>query len=167
MNQPISSRLRKAAPGFSLIELMLAVSLLGTGLLAMAHLAGAVILRNGAASDSQNAVSIAETLAERMRDNRAAVDAGAYGDGSPPAVGGPDCARGPCTPTDRARWDLQQTWSSLDPVPLSGGFRGLLDGALRIDCPDPLCTANSIRLITISWMAVQGHPSQVRLVLTP
>jgi type IV pilus modification protein PilV len=160
-------RLMCRRQGFSLIELMIAVSMLGTGLLAMAHLAGAIILRNGAASDTQQAIAIAQTLIERMRDNRTAIEAGAYGNGSRPAPGGSDCAREPCTPADRATWDLQQAWSSLDPSPLSQGFHGLLDSALRIECLDTACTGRSIRAITVTWMAVQGRPDQVRLVLAP
>lgn len=167
--------------GFSLIELMIAVGALGAGLLAVGLLGGAVIRRNGSAFDTQIATAVASALIERMRENRPGVDAGAYGDGTAPPPGGPDCAREPCTPDQRAAWDLRQAWAALRAsASPSQGFAGLLAADLQIRCLDEPCGGSSLRTVSVTWSALPGDPAFtagprcpapgsdcVRLVLTP
>ncbi|HKY51582.1 MAG TPA: prepilin-type N-terminal cleavage/methylation domain-containing protein [Candidatus Limnocylindria bacterium] len=156
--------------GFSLVELLIALALLGSGLLAIAHLEVAVIQRNGAAHDAHLALGVAQTLIERMRDNRLGLEAGAYGDGSHPPEPGPDCTQTACTPDDRAAWDLRQAWAALRAtVTVSEGFRGLADPVLRIDCTDEPCGASAPRTVTVAWSTRPGASADasIHLALVP
>lgn len=140
-----------AAPGFSLLELLVALCLLGTCLLAIAALESTVIRRNAAAFRAHVALSAADETIERMGDNAAAAIGGRYADAA--GSGAPDCTSLPCTPEQRAVWDLAAVRAAIAPDTsrAATGFGGLSGSTLAVRCASVPCGTGAAWLVSVSW----------------
>jgi type IV pilus assembly protein PilV len=100
---------RNAVAGFTLLEVLIALCVLATGMLEI----GLMLLESVRASRSAlhltAAVALAADLGERIRANRAAGDAYALGAGSVAGAPASDCTAGAaCSPSEVAALDLYQ-----------------------------------------------------------
>lgn len=94
------------APGFSLIEVMVAIVVLGIGLLGLAALQVFSTQTNQSANFRTQATALAYDMLDRMRANRAAVVRGAYYTGFGAPAG--NCAANPSgesvADSDKRQW---------------------------------------------------------------
>lgn len=72
------SSLRKKQGGFSLLEILISVLILSIGLLGLAGLQLTALKNNTSAYNRSLATTLAYDIADRMRANKVAADAGAY-----------------------------------------------------------------------------------------
>ncbi len=164
--------------GLTLIEVMVTLVILLLGLLGLSGL----IVKAGRASyeayERQQALAIANDLAERIRTNRLAdaatsansnianlyVTAAALGDPASLQTLKKDCAAASCTAAELASYDLA-TWEGLligaakknslgVRVGSIGNGRGCVEGPLLADAQTP---ANTYR-ITVAWQGDQPVP---------
>lgn len=147
--------------GASLIEVLIAISILSFGVLGTAGMQTSAVANTHLAHQYSQAALLAQSIAEEMRSNQAAVTAGLYQHSAdvkaqPP---GKNCSASICTSSELAAWDIA-TWDSIlgdsgeeslnnhpDKLPL-----GLAGGKLSIACQET-CGNHSIQVITIHWDA--------------
>lgn len=89
--------------GDSLIEVLVALLVIATGVLGAVALQAASLKGNRAALDRTVAVHAAWSMVDRMRANPGADYAAAIGDAPPPL---PGCLAAPCAPADLAAFDV-------------------------------------------------------------
>lgn len=143
---------RKAQNGFTLVEALVAILVFSIGLMGMAGLMVVSVKTNHSAYLRTQATFLAQSLADRIRSNRAAINAynGAYSlatAGSDPCAGGTVCSFAQVVERDRALWSRQ-----LGDLLPNGAARvncdGVSLGLARHAGSDPytgLCT------VTITW----------------
>jgi type IV pilus assembly protein PilV len=130
----------KAASGFTLVELMVAIMVLAIGLLGLASLQATGLGSNHNAYLRTQATLLAQDMAERMRNNRA--NLAAY----PGAVAsGDDCVLSPCTSAQMVGYDTQQWNDAITKLPKDGGV-GLPGGVGTIIGP-----VAGVYTIRIQW----------------
>ena len=126
--------------GFSLVEVLVAMVVLSVGLLGLAGLQATGLKNNNSAYQRSQANILANEILDRMRANRAGIEAGAYDD---PYDGGtptdPNCVTSGCSVSQMAQYDVFE-W----------------DGRMNTLLPSAQATitgngANSIFTITIMW----------------
>ena len=110
-----------------MLELLIAMLVVGVGVLGVTGL-GALSLQHGRAAAAQaNAVLLAYDLMERIRANPAGLAEGAYArPGDVPAS--PDCAAGPCAPQQTAAFDLSAWRCALGLGEANAGCNALMNG---------------------------------------
>ncbi|MEA2080624.1 MAG: type IV pilus modification protein PilV [Pseudomonadota bacterium] len=131
-------------PGFTLIEVLIAVLVLSLGLLGLAGLQATSLRYNNAAAARGQATFLAYDIIDRMRANKTAAIAGSYDTiyDTAPSSGGSDCQTtgAGCSAAAMAAYDLNQwhcllgKWNSTGVCSNTLGInRGLLpdgDGAI-------------------------------------
>lgn len=107
--------------GFSILEIMVTLVVLSTGLLGVAGLQVDALRGNQGAYMASVAAQQAKDMAERMRSNPVAVAADGYDalDASVPSVE-VDCLSEDCTPTQLVQFDHNR-WNAANQVLLPGG----------------------------------------------
>jgi len=162
---------KKKQQGFSMIEVLVSLIVIGVGMLGLSGLQIASMKGTNNAHSRTTASLLAFELAERMRANQLGVDGGFYdnnvtcdvleelcqSDGT--AL---DAATTYCTPQDTAKFDTQEVMcGSLKGSVREGGVLNLLpNGSLDVNC-DGLCSqANIVHDITITWNASKTHEDQ-------
>lgn len=107
--------------GFSLLEIMVTLVVLSTGLLGVANLQVDALRGNQGAYMASVAAQQAQDMAERMRSNPVAVAANGYDalDASVPKVK-VDCLSVACTPTQLVQFDHNR-WNAANQALLPGG----------------------------------------------
>lgn len=133
--------------GFTLIEVLIAVVILGLGLLGLAALQASSLRNNNSAYNRSQATQLAYDIADRIRTNRSV--AGSYittmsavncsTSASPPTPPTPNCASttSACTPTQLAATDLYQ-WKDAMTCTLPSG-----QGSIAL--------SSAIFTVTINW----------------
>ena len=140
---------RVKAPGFTLIEVLVALLVMAFGLLSTTTLLLVTLRSNTSNVMKQQAVQSAYNAVERVRANRAVARASGYdvtnlvSTGRPdyPAAPGIDCRVATCSPTEVAAFD---TWywltSDLARLPLgSGSIATQVSGS------------NTLLIVTVQW----------------
>ena len=131
--------------GFTLLEVMIAVFVLGIGLLGLAHLQTTSLKHNESAYLRTQASSLASDIFDRMRANQTAAKAGNYN------LSVADDA--PVSPSTMADMDISE-WLSNMTVFLPGS-----DGAINCNDSDATdsfsCSEGSIFTVTVEWSEVQ------------
>ena len=144
-------------PGFTLVEVLIAVLVLSLGLLGLAGLQASSLRHNNSAAARGQATFLAYDIIDRMRANRTAALGGAYdsGYGTAPSAGAADCqaSGATCSAAAMASYDLNQwrcmlgNWSDNDVCANTLGIdRGLLpdgDGAIN--------RAGTIVTVSVTW----------------
>ena len=162
--------------GFSLLEVMVAVVVVGIGLLGVAKLQVTALQNSSHAGYRSNATDIASSIAERIKANIGSdnnyVSAVI---GACPAMP-TRCAMPPdgsladandCTGADMATYDL---WE----VRCLNGVKNILpEGTVSITCADSdltdtdACTPNSTFLTTVTWTNQDGNNEAVIMSFVP
>ncbi|MGB2942523.1 MAG: type IV pilus modification protein PilV [Candidatus Macondimonas sp.] len=121
---------RRAARGFTLVEVLVAILLLSVGLLGVAGLQISGLRYHQGAYMRGQATSLLYDMTDRMRINPQGVGAGSYNaitintttsgwQSSLPAD--PDCAANNCTPANQAALDIRQWGLALGQLPRAVG----------------------------------------------
>jgi type IV pilus assembly protein PilV len=145
--------------GFTLVEVLVALLVLAVGMLATAALLIDSLRGSRHAQERTQAVNLATDIAERMRANRAAVDAYDTAAGTPEPRLEPDCERagGTCDPRTMAGHDLRR-W--LDAVAAA------LPEATGSVAVEPQANALLRCTISVTWTQGGGDgPAAYRLAM--
>jgi len=110
----------KRISGFSLVELLVAITVLAIGLLGLAALQIAGMRVNQSAYYRSIATQLAYDIADRMRANAAGVTDGVYNNGTP-GSSLTQCETSSCTADVLAGYDLMR-WNSALAANLPGGI---------------------------------------------
>ncbi len=125
------NRIPRAAAGFTLLEVLIAIVVFSIGLLGIAGLQVAGMRFTYGSQLRAIATAQADSLADRMRANPVGMQSGFYNiaDGTPmPTDADADCAAEDCTPEQLATFDLV-TWNSgLAGKPVEANADVLPDG---------------------------------------
>jgi type IV pilus assembly protein PilV len=120
IDQKIAGSARRQK-GFTLIEILVSVLIFAIGLLGLASLHVVGQRSNHDAFLRSQAIIQAYDIADRMRVNRAGVEAGAYDDIAPPATAADmSCLTSGCTPAQLAAIDIYEWQTSNTSVLASG-----------------------------------------------
>ena len=155
---------RKEQTGFSLIEIMVAVLVLSVGILGVAGLQIVGLKGTHQSQMKVQAMTIVQSLTERMHANKLGVINGHYVDSSSDFVCGDieDCssASANCTSAEIAKIDLDNLIcgykSGSSPrvgglIAVSAGDHvAFVDGELDITCPGTDCTSGEV-IISMKW----------------
>jgi type IV pilus assembly protein PilV len=131
------------AAGASLLEVLIASSVLSIGVLGMADLQIRSLQASQANLASDAAAVLADDLAARLRGNPLAAAQGLY---SVAASVTTDCSETSCNAAALAAYDLA-TWSQQIAISLPSGT-----GWVR--CGSDPCTAAAVQTIVVSWRDV-------------
>lgn len=131
--------------GFTLIEVLAAMSILSIGVIGIAGLQLAAHRSNQQSAYATLAVQLAHEMAERIRANAVASEVHYHIDTR--NLSGPAekaCYGGVCTPEEMARFDVREWAQRLTGKNISGGpATGALPGARGVICRDSLPWKNS------------------------
>lgn len=115
---------KQKSKGFSLIELLIALLVLGIGLLGILALQATSLQHNQSAYLESQAAFLANDILDRMRANK--VNVATYKTDLTSSVSAPaNCASTTCSPAQLVSWDLSQ-WKQLVASTLPSG-RGAVD----------------------------------------
>lgn len=105
--------------GFTLLEVLIAVFVLGVGLLGLARLQTAGLQNTYSANQRTTAIQMAYEMTDRIRANKTAFDAADY---NKPTIPGTlaDCASTNCSTTVMAQYDIDE-WNTALASNLVGG----------------------------------------------
>jgi type IV pilus assembly protein PilV len=117
-------RLRPVAPGFTLLEVLIAIVVVSFGLLGLAGLQAFALKNNQSASLRVNAANLTNDIVDRMKSNYLGVVNGNYNQPATTAYTGTPAAgcsnATGCTPLQLAQYDLIQ-WQNRVAAILPGG----------------------------------------------
>jgi type IV pilus assembly protein PilV len=137
--------------GFSMVEALVALVVLGVGMLGVASLYVVTLRASGSAISRTQAVNLASDLGDRIRANRTAGTAYALTDidAGPAAV---DCmgASADCSPADMAAYDLNE-WRQQVAATLPAA-----DASVVVDTS----TSPTTYVITVSWLEAQENDAE-------
>lgn len=129
--------------GFTILEILVALVILATGILGMTGLQSKSLYNNHSAQLRTKATALAHEFAERMRANRKfALDAAANYQilmGSKPATPGTNCNTSNCSSNELAIFDKYQWWQAVS------GELPVGEGSVAVDIDKRIAT------ITIQW----------------
>lgn len=131
---------RRRQTGVGLVEILVAVVVLGLGLLGVAAMQSLALRNSQSSMQRSQAVVQAYAMADAMRANPAQAIAGAYDTGGRQCVGAPPTQGGTLAAADRASW-LQSLGKSLGENPSTCGL---------VACASSLCT------IEVRWDDSRG-----------
>lgn len=145
---PLSSHafsLRRQA-GFTLLEILIAITVLAIGLLGLAALQLNALQTGQVSYQRSQAIALAYEIADRMRANRIQAGAKAFSIGANPTLSTPsvDCASASCTAAQMAAYDLYH-WYTDSIVAL------LPSGTASIACNTSACGTGVAQTITVMW----------------
>jgi type IV pilus assembly protein PilV len=141
----VKDRLKRRMKGFTLIEVLVSVVVFSIGLIGLASLQTIALKNNNTSYMRSQAILLAQDIADRMRANRVAIDAGAYNMASvnlaDPTY---DCTASSmpsgdatCTPQQMAQVDLfNWAMGSSDPNDTESSIAEALPGGQGIVCID-------------------------------
>ena len=144
-----ASATRRCAPGFTLIEVLVALLVMALGMLGIASLLLVTTRSNTSSIMKQQAVQSANNAIDRLRANRAVALANGYNandlvvSGTPtyPAAPGADCSLTSCTSTQVAAYDIWY-WLARDVAQLPLGCGSI--------ATQPSGT-NTLVTVTVQW----------------
>lgn len=145
----------RANAGFTLIEVLISVVILASGLLGLAALQATTVRNNQSAYHRSLATQLAYDMSDRMRSNRAGVTAGDYNN---KAATNDNCLANICTPAQMAGYDITQ-WNGvtgLGQLPVGTGVVCLdstpTDGIGTANAAQKACDGlGSVYAIKIWW----------------
>lgn len=137
----------KRSQGVSLIEVLIALLVMSSGLLVFAALQVDGMKQTHAALVRSQAAILTNDMADRMRANVPGAVAGGY-DHALVTASTPDCSAG-CTPYNLAILEVKEWINSLKQhLPLSSGTISCVDNDATDANP---CSQNSTHTVLVSW----------------
>ena len=161
------SILKKKQNGFSMIEVLISLLIIGVGLLGLSGLQIASVKSTSNAHSRNVASMLAMEISDRMRANREGIVGDFYDNDVDCATNEPaQCNSNTkyCTPQETARFDVQEVMCGVKyGLKREGGVENLLlAGSMNIEsntgCPD-ISDPNKHR-ITISWSSMKLDDDQ-------
>lgn len=158
---------KKKQHGFSMVEVLVSLLVIGVGLLGLSGLQIASVKGSNNAHARNTATNLAMELSERMRANEQGVQGGFYENNVTCTTNTGNQCKGTvfCTPEQSARIDVQEVMCGvLRSGQREGGAANLLPrGTLVVD-HDSNCDLNvqsqNETTITVSWSELQQHKNQ-------
>ena len=154
MHKISHTRVRAAASGFTLLEVLIAIVVVAFGLLGLAGLQLFALKNNQSASARVAATSLTSDIIDRMKSNFQGVIAGNYNQPNATAYAGPsvpNCNQaGGCTPTELAQHDLFE-WTARVAAALPGGV-GIVCVDASPSTPDCENTGITLYAVKIWWV---------------
>ena len=157
------------ARGYSLVELLVAILVIGLGALGAAGLQLASSKNTRVALERTTAVILAQDMAERLRANPAGDYVGVAADAGPP--GFVDCLAATCGPQELARFDVAVWKCSLGRWAADGACRtARAAGALVPEARQPALPMGdgSVTLgtggeftVTVTWQAAGAQQASI------
>lgn len=146
---------KTGAPGFSLIEVLVALLVLSIGLLGLAALQTTGLKLNHQSYERTQAVMQTYDIIDRMRANRSGSDRSINGIYESVAIGNQpgstDCQSVSCNVSQLAEYDIRQ-WNSANATLLADGKGAICRGTFSADLSSCTIDANiSIYRIAITW----------------
>jgi len=142
--------------GFTLVEVLVAIVILGVGLLGLAALQTASLKNTQTANLRVQATFLADNLIDRIKSNKEGAQAGSYLVTEAPSMGASNCTTTACTPEDMAKMDLINWYRRADAT--LGTTATEIDpatapSAATISCGAGLtaCPKGSLYTITLFW----------------
>lgn len=146
---------RRSARGFTMVEVLVALTILAIGLLGLAGLQASGLRYSGNSAFRTQALLLSQDIVERMRANPTGVTAGNYAvataDVFTALSGGTNCGGTvDCTPTQLAGYDLV-AWKNTIGNRLPAGAGATATSATIIVTPNsPAAGINSVT-VTLTW----------------
>ena len=155
--------------GFTLLEILVAVLVLSFGLLGLAGLQAASIRANHSAYLRSQATQLAYDMADRMRANTSAADAGTYNNPTP-AISASCYSTGGCAASVLAGDDVYR-WNQAITAALPAGSAGVvcLDATPNDGSPGTVDCSNSGNqyVVKVWWRDDPANPTSFkRFVMT-
>ena len=151
------------AKGFSLIEVLISMVVMGVGLLGLAGLQVASMKGTTNAHSRNVANMLVMDLADRMRSNPRGVAGGFYDNPVSCTSAVQKCRINSfCNPLQVAKFDVQEIMCGLKRgTKREGGVKNLLlNGNLNVACPAGCGATNAIHNVTITWGDRTVHKDQ-------
>jgi len=157
--------LAKSNSGFSFIEVLVSLILIGVGLMGLGSMQITSLKGTTNAHSRTIATMLAMDLGDRMRANQLGVQGGFYGDAiSCAAADEATACRGTniCTPEETATFDLQEVACGIKGESNKyGGVANLLpSGSLSVTCPAGCNAANAVHDINVNWAERNVHKDE-------
>ena len=156
--------------GFSLFEVLIALLVLSIGLLGLANLQGRSISSSYNAHLRTQAISLAQSMVDRMRANRthAMTSTNNYQTSftMPPPTVPVDCSTNVCSQANMALFDVLEWKCNLGMFATNAACNGLVNQATlpsgegSVSAPDAVTGQTAV---TVRWRDPDGNQHQVRM----
>ncbi len=148
--------------GFSMIEVLVSLLVIGIGLLGLSGLQIASIKGASNAHSRNVAGMIAFELGERMRANPAGVDGGFYSNTDTCSTNLNQCRGSVCSAKQIARLDVQEVMCGVKKLTKrEGGALNLLpNGTVSVTCTGGCNQVDALHDVTVSWSNLNTHKDQ-------
>lgn len=165
----LSNTSQRLQSGFSLIEILISMLVIGVGLLGLGGLQVASLKGAGNAHSRNVANMLAMELSDRIRANPMGADAGFYENAVSCSANETDCrSNTSCTPQQTAKFDVQEIMCGMRRTSRrEGGVANLLSsGNLQVTSQPGGCTmagrdyTNAQYQVDISWKDRNVHSKQ-------
>lgn len=163
----LSTKHPRAQSGFSLIEVLISLLILGVGLLGLGGLQIASMKGAGNAHSRNAANMLAMELGDRMRANPLGVAGGFYDNDVNCSTDETQCRENTsCSAEETARFDVQEIMCGMKrSTRREGGVANLLpSGDIQVDCPSGCTTppkeARALHNVVITWGDRNLHEKQ-------
>lgn len=154
---------KKKQTGFSMIEVLISMVIIGVGLLGLSGLQIAS-MKGATNAHSRNVASmLAFELGERMRANPDGVEGGFYNNSDSCSTTLNQCSDEFCSPEQIARIDIQEVKCGVQKSnsEVEGGIANSLSGGtLSVSCVGGCDKPDAFHDITISWGHLKVHKDQ-------
>ena len=153
----------KSQLGFSMIEVLVSLIVIGVGMLGMSGLQIASMKGTSNAHSRNVASMLAFELGERMRANQAGVDGGFYANNDTCGTTLNQCRSSFCTSEQIARIDVQEVKCGVLKLgKRDGGVANLLSGGtLTVSCVGGCDQPNALHDVAITWGESNVHKDQL------
>ena len=154
-------KFNKKQYGFSMVEILVSLVVIGIGLLGLSGLQIATLKGTNNAHSRNVATNLAFEIADRMRANKIGAEAGFYDNDVTCSTAVNQCRTSACTPQVIAQLDVQEVKCGVKKLgKREGGAANLLVGGSllierNIDCPE--LTDSNKHKITIGWSMAKMH----------
>lgn len=148
MPRPTRTSVRQQQ-GFTLLEILIAITVLSIGLLGLAGLQLTALQTGQTSYQRSQAVALAYEIADRMRANRTQAGLKAFQIAANPTLSSPsvDCTSAVCTPAQMAAYDLYHWYTDSVVTTLPSGTASIYCGP----SPTSACSTGVVQTVTVMW----------------
>ena len=154
-------KMKSAEQGFTLVEVLVSMVILGVGLLGIAALQSTAVKNTNTSNMRGQVAILAANLSNRIRLNRQEALVGTYLVNARPAVGVNCSQNTTCTGNQMANYDLRLWYRRLDDLlgagKASAEIKCFIAGVEAVGGP---CLVNAVFMITIKWKEQVGKDEE-------